>query len=95
MKMPKGLRVKTPPNNPELNRFTDGMRTILKAPKTEMNRRIESAKKGSRLNLPLWCVKYIHAQNRDLGHPALFIEIHVSMALLSPTAFVHIRGRTA
>lgn len=37
--------MKTPPDNPEFERFTDALRQMLKVPKTEMNRRIEAEKK--------------------------------------------------
>ena len=40
--------MKTPPDNPEFARFTEAMRTIVKASKVEMNRRIAAAKKGKR-----------------------------------------------
>jgi len=34
--------MKTPPDNPEFARFTDALKTILKVPKTEMDRRIDA-----------------------------------------------------
>jgi hypothetical protein len=40
--------MKKPPRNPEFDRFTDAMKTILKVSKTELNRRIEAEKKVKR-----------------------------------------------
>ena len=36
--------MKTPPDNPEFARFTDALKTILKVPKSEMDRRVEAEK---------------------------------------------------
>ena len=44
--------MKTPPNNPEFNRFTDAMKTILKVSKTEMVQRIEAEKATKRTESP-------------------------------------------
>jgi hypothetical protein len=44
----RGLRydtpMKTPPDNPEFERFTDAMRTIVKVSKVELQRRMEAEK---------------------------------------------------
>jgi hypothetical protein len=40
--------MKMPPDNPEFARFTDALKTILKVPKSEINRRIEAAKTDNR-----------------------------------------------
>jgi hypothetical protein len=37
--------MKTPPDNPEFNRFTEAMREIVKVSKVEMQRRIEEEKR--------------------------------------------------
>jgi hypothetical protein len=42
--------MKTPPNTPEFSRFTEALRSIVKVPKEEMLKRIESQKEsGKRL----------------------------------------------
>jgi len=40
--------VKTPPTDPEFERFTDAMRKIVKVSKVEMQRRIEAQKRTRR-----------------------------------------------
>jgi hypothetical protein len=40
--------MKTPPKNPEFSRFTDAMRTIMKVSKTELQRRMEAEKTGTK-----------------------------------------------
>jgi hypothetical protein len=37
--------MKPPPDNPEFARFTEAMRTIVKVSKTELNNRIEAARR--------------------------------------------------
>jgi hypothetical protein len=44
--------MKTPPQNPEFNRFTDAMKTILKVSKKEMAKRIEAEKTAKRTESP-------------------------------------------
>jgi hypothetical protein len=40
------IGMKTPPDNPEFARFTDALKTILKVPKSEIDRQIEAEKSG-------------------------------------------------
>jgi hypothetical protein len=51
MKRLKEKIVNTPPNNPEFDRFTDALRSIVKVLKSEIQERIEAQKRtGKRLS---------------------------------------------
>jgi hypothetical protein len=52
MKRRKGSRVKAPPNNPEFERFTDAMRSIMKVSKTELQRRMGAEKRAPSIPSP-------------------------------------------